>query len=218
MLNSEVVWDSGRTRKAVKRRHRRRTMASVVSPVEILWRITGGMAKGRPQRPASAFVFLKGGDSGVINISSVTWDCFLADVAERNMKWASDGHQAILAPRGPFTAFKSCFYSSSLLFSGTFFCCPQKQLWCISSQALYGFDEAAGGTAKVKPQTLWCIRVFRVCFQNDASSFSEDGVFNFFSGRRSDILSSKQVEEPDCFPFIDPLQCSSWIPARCFCF
>lgn len=60
------------TRKAVKRRQRRRTMASVVSPVETLRRITGGMAKGRPQRPASAFVFLNGGDSGGISISSGT--------------------------------------------------------------------------------------------------------------------------------------------------
>lgn len=116
-------------------------------------------------------------------------------------------NQAILAPRGPLTAFKSCFYSSSLLFfPGTFFFRPQKQLWCISSQALYGFDEAAGGTPKVELQTwpLWCIRVFRVCFQNDASSFSEDGVFIFFSGRRSDILSSKQVEEPRLVSFHRP--------------
>ncbi len=65
--------------------------------------------------PPSAFVFLKGGNPRVINIRSVTWDCFLPAVTERNMKWGSDGHKAILSPRGPFIAFKPCFYSSPLL-------------------------------------------------------------------------------------------------------
>lgn len=36
------------------------------------------------------------------------------------MKWASDGHKAILSPCGPFIAFKPCFYSSPS-FSALFF-------------------------------------------------------------------------------------------------
>lgn len=217
MLNSEVGWGSGRTRKAVKRRQRR-TMASVVSPVEILRRTTGGMAKGRPQRPASAFVFLNGGDSGVINISSVTWDCFLADAAERNMKWASDGHQAILAPRGPFTAFKSCFYSSSrLFFPGTFFffLSPKAalmhfipgSLWLWWSSRRDGKGKTTNLAALMHPGV--CFQMMQVLFLRMEFLISSQGVVLTF-------LAANKSRSPTVFLSSTPCSAAAEYPPDAF--
>lgn len=144
---------------------------------------------GWPQSPASAFVCLNGGDPGVINIRSATWDCFLPDAAERNMKRASDGHQAISAPPpGPFTAFKS-FYSSSLFFV------PKKTALMRvipGSLQLWWSTKTRSRNPKIKLQTcqLWCIRLSASKMSAFSFSFTW-GVWNSHTFRGRDVLAAK---------------------------
>lgn len=96
-------------------------------------------AARRVQSPPCAFVSLKEGNPGVINARSVTWDCFLADVTERNMKWASDGHGGYFMPLWPihcFQAFMPLFFPSIFLFLPAPFLVHKSFFWCISSQVL----------------------------------------------------------------------------------
>lgn len=172
----ELVQDSGRTgsRRSNQTLTEKRWTIESVPLLEILWRVSWGM---RPQNPTSTFVYLNRGDPGVLNISSATWDCFLEDAAERNMKQASDGHRPFQPPRGPFAAFKSSFYSSFLLFLPYFlFPFPLTKKAALmhfipGSLRLWRRTKAQRRNLKIKLQTgqLWRIQPF----------VSKWGIFHF---------------------------------------
>lgn len=73
------------------------------------------------QCPPSAFVFLKGGNPGVINKRSVTWDCFLPSLTERNMKWGFGWTQGHFIPLWPILFFQVMLLFILSSFSSTLF-------------------------------------------------------------------------------------------------